>query len=110
MNIVAGDQVKPYDPFSGGNWLRNLPRQANPSPSRNSLLKGTPGDQYGVNGWHDWYLILLALAVLYGIMRLQPKWGMPLGWLVLLGAVLSTKPAVDGFNSLVKSIQTGSLQ
>lgn len=68
-------------------------------------------DMYGtVSGLHDWYLILLALATLYFVMRVYPKWGLTLGWVVLLGAILSTPASVAGFQGLVKSIQTGSIQ
>ena len=69
-----------------------------------------PGDTYGSgSGLHDYYLIALALITLFAVMKVWPKWGVPLGWLVLLGAILSTEPAVNGFNALVKTIQTGRL-
>lgn len=86
-------------------------------PAPSPTVPSTPGaaapasDLYGSgSGLHDWYLILLALVTLYVVMRVWPDWGQKLGWVVLVGAILSTEPAVAGFQGLVRSIQTGSIQ
>jgi hypothetical protein len=110
MGILPGDQPVWYTPWK----IRTIP-QSDPSPSRYRILGGQPGgpgltDKYGGGGSHDWYLILLALTTLYIVMRVFPKWGVGLGFLILAGAILSTEPAVKGFEGLVKSIQTGSIQ
>ena len=74
-----------------------------------------PADQYGsIQGkygeLHDWYLIGLALVVLGVIMRYFPEWGIKLGWVVLLLAILYAYAETNTFERLVSIIQTGTLQ
>jgi hypothetical protein len=82
-------------------------------PEPNFPAQG-PADQYGSitgfwGGVHDWYLIVLALVVLYLVMRYFPTWGLPLGFVILLGAILFTPEAVTGFKRLVSIVQTGTM-
>lgn len=72
-----------------------------------------PADQYGsVQGkygeLHDWYLIVLALFLLWAVMKTFPRFGIIFGWIVLLGAVLYAGSSQGGFQNFIRLIQTGT--
>ena len=109
-NIPAPLYLPPEGGADGGNATAPF-SVFGPDITLRPLSQGVSGPAPGfelLGAIDEWYRIIIAIVILYLLMRYYPKWGIPLGWLIVAGAVLATPQATDTFASILKAVQSGS--